>query len=1034
MKKILLFCISLVYLSGYSQQRGDITIEWVDKATTSNGTSTFTIPQFNKENFAFDAISRQISYNIKLPLSAPASSRSLQITNTVYEPISAAAIGDLSPQGFPSAINATLTAITARDLFYGLLQLSPIIKDNTGYRKLKSFSYSFDSDSGARMRRSANVSAVTSSNLATGDWYRFYVEKSGVYKISKGFLQSLGFNTDGDPRNIKIYGNGGRMLPLMNSEPYPDDLAENAIYFQGEQDGQFDGSDYILFYAEGVDTWNDESQTHNNLYATKSYYYVTSKGGAGKRINDMVQPSGGTSVSVFEDYQYHEKDLVNIARLGRKWFGEQFSVDNEHEFEFKFPGVVSSEPASLKIYAAASSFTSTSFNVESNGQAAGTMTMGALSAGSDVEARANILSANIGASETLKIKMTYNNNGVPGSRGYLDYIIVKAKRALKGYGKQYRFEYDGSASTGAVQFNITGATSIPQVWDVTDIYNVTKAANAGQGSFSFSAGLGDIRKYVVLDNADYYSPLKEGQPKVVNQDLKGTIFKNAQGVFQDVEYLILVPAFLNAPAEKLANFHRTYSGMNVKVVHLEKIYPEFGSGKQDIAAIRNFIKYVYENPSDDTRRIKYVNLFGDGSFDHRDIVDNNTNIFPAYHSGNSFAAGETCFVSDDFFVLMDDDEGRMEYYHEASANNSFFDTTTYNLGGVDIAVGRMVVTTVKEADDMVTKVIDYHDYKSYGSWRNNYVLIADDADKSSDASLQVKQNQLAQTISLYKPFINIKKIFLDSYVQETAAGGDRYPVARDELFGAFEKGALVFNYLGHGGEDGLSLERIWEKIDGQSLSNRYKYPLFITITCEFSRFDNPFRPTAGEYTYWNPTGGAIGMITTVRSIFQGPAEAFNDKLSQYLLSYVNNSSSNTYTSIAEALRLAKNASSNNSSSNVVFYIGDPAMSLAIPKPMVRLTKVNGAPVTGPIDDLQSLGFVTLTGEVTDENNTPLSSYNGELAVNIFDKEITRSTFNNDGNAPPYVFNILGETIFRGNASISNGQFEFSFVVPRDIRI
>jgi hypothetical protein len=65
---------------------------------------------------------------------------------------------------------------------------------------------------------------------------------------------------------------------------------------------------------------------------------------------------------------------------------------------------------------------------------------------------------------------------------------------------------------------------------------------------------------------------------------------------------------------------------------------------------------------------------------------------------------------------------------------------------------------------------------------------------------------------------------------------------------------LVFNYLGHGGEDGLSAERIWEKSDGQNLSNQYKYPLFITITCEFSRFDNPSRPTAGEYTYWNPKG------------------------------------------------------------------------------------------------------------------------------------------------------------------------------------
>ena len=283
---------------------------------------------------------------------------------------------------------------------------------------------------------------------------------------------------------------------------------------------------------------------------------------------------------------------------------------------------------------------------------------------------------------------------------------------------------------------------------------------------------------------------------------------------------------------------------------------------------------------------------------------------------------------------------------------------------------------------MINKVFEYNDLKSYGNWRNYYVAISDDSDKSSDASLQFRQNQLADRIVTEKLFINLKKVLLDSYVQETSAGGNRYPKAREDIFNAFEKGALVFNYLGHGGEDGLTGERIWEKSDGQTLSNQYKYPLFITITCDFSRFDNPYRPTAGEYTYWNPKGGAISMVTTTRSIGQGSAEFFNDKLSEYLFSY----GSNQYTSIAEALRLAKN-SNPSSSSNVVFYIGDPALMLAIPKPKIRLTKVNDIPVSGAIPDFQSLAYVKLSGEVTDENNNLLPTYNGELAINIFDKNI-----------------------------------------------
>jgi Peptidase family C25 len=208
-----------------------------------------------------------------------------------------------------------------------------------------------------------------------------------------------------------------------------------------------------------------------------------------------------------------------------------------------------------------------------------------------------------------------------------------------------------------------------------------------------------------------------------------------------------------------------------------------------------------------------------------------------------------------------------------------------------------------------------------------------------------------------------------------------------------------------------------------------KYPLFITITCEFSRFDNPLRPTAGEYTYWNPKGGAIAMITTIRSIGQYNAENFNDLLSKNLLAY----GSNQYTSVAEALRISKN-SNPNSSTNVVFYIGDPALMLAIPKPKIRLTKVNDIPISQPIDDFKSLAKMKLTGEITDENNNLLSNYNGEIATTVFDKMVSRTTLNNDGNSPPMPFTVLGETIFRGNASVTNGLFNFSFVVPRDIRV
>ena len=1017
--KVKLLLFMLFSVACFGQQKGDVTLTWVDKSEIVFSTYKVNVPQFKSENFSFNSSNNSILYTLNLPQSAEINENSLQISNVVFETISQSQLGDLNIKSIPNAINAKIKTTKARDKVFAFLSLSPIIKDADGFKKILSFSYYFSNSSISRSTlETNNTTLISNSVLASGDWYRFYVEKSGVYKISKSFLKQIGLNVNADPRNIKIYGNGGRMLPLLNSTYYPSDLAENAIHFIGESDGIFNDEDYILFYAEGIDNWNTESQTNSNLYATKSYYYATTSGDLGKRIQDLQQPTdiATQTITTFNDYQFHEVDKENIVRAGRQWFGEAFNIDNEQEFTFDVPNAVTSSLFNLNITVGSNAYNATSFKVESNSQLVGTINLSPITTGSGTELSIVSLSSNttIAASNTIKIKLTYNNNGVPSAKAYLDNIILKSKRNLTGYGKQFRFQYnEASTLSGIAEYSLNSASGIKQVWDITDIYNVTKVENPNLSAFSFKANLGETRNYIAIDAADYYSPLKESQTKVVNQDLKGTIFKNAQDVFQDVDYLIISPAFLKVQADKLAAFHRNYSQLNVKVVNLETIYNEFSSGKQDIAAIRNFIKYVYENASSTDKKVKYINLFGDASFDYKNRIPNNSNIVPIYHALNSSTAGESSYASDDFFGYMDPSEGNVTYY----------------FGGIDIAVGRMLVSTPSQAEEMINKVFEYNDIKSYGNWRNNYVAISDDSDRSSDASLQSRQNQLADRIVMEKPFINVKKVLLDSYVQETSSGGNRYPKAREDVFNAFEKGALVFNYLGHGGEDGLTGERVWDKSDGQNLSNQYKYPLFITITCDFSRFDNPYRPTAGEYTYWNPKGGAISMITTIRSIGQGSAEYFNDKLSEYLFSY----GSNQYTSIAEALRLAKN-SNPSSSSNVVFYVGDPALMLAIPKPKIRLTKVNDIPISGTIPDFQSLAYVKLSGEITDENDVLLPTYNGALAVNIFDKNIIKATFNNDGNSPSINFNTLGETIFRGNASVANGQFDFGFVVPRDIKI
>lgn len=1012
----------------FGQKKTDIKLEWKDTPLLFSDDISVAVPHFQTEYFYYDGSKNAVFFTYSYLTSTE---NNFEISNIAYENISKEQLGRLESEKLPTEIHKQVSVSKSREDKFLTIEFEPVIREGNTFKRVKSFTLTTSNNGITHKALDINdVPTLTNSVLANGEWFKFYVEKSGVYRLSRSFIQSLGMNLNNvNPQKIKIYGNGGRMIPLMNNVEYPFDLQENAIQLIGEEDGKFDSSDYILFYAEGVDTYNQESDTHLNLYSNRSYYYITASGiNDGKRISAMSEPTGSPTLSVseFDDYQFHERDLNNFARMDRKWFGETFNIQNEQTFKFTFPNLVTSVPIKFKGNTALNSYhLPATFTFSANGNTIGTAVFEPKSPNDERSGRQIALNTNFNAtSENIDITVVFNNNGVPTAVGYLDYIAITARRQLRGINKQFSFFYDEAQNNiGIIEYQINFANTIKEVWDVTDIFNVTKKENSGNPTFSFKANMGEKRKYIALEPNDYYIPLRETQNmRVTNQNLKGDVFKDNNGSFADVDYIIVTPAFLNAQAEKLANFHRNNSGLVVKVVNLENIYQEFSSGKQDIGAIRNFIRYVYYNASQPDKRIKYLNLFGDASYDFKNRIQGNTNIVPIfqpYTGGENFYTGDKC--SDDYFVMMDENEGNL-----SSSNRP------------DVAVGRMLVSTVNQAEQMVQKVIDYYDQRSYGKWRNNITLISDDVDKSSDRNMQVQMNQLAIAIEQNRPFFNINKIYTDAYVQETASGGARYPQARRDIINAFEAGSLVFNYLGHGGENGLAHERIFETSDGQNLNNRFMYPLFITVTCSFTKFDNPLRPTAGEYVYWNPSGGAVNLITTTRVIGIGTAENFNLKLGEVLFSY-GNYAGQPYPTVGEALRLAKNYHGSMDATRMVACVGDPALQLAIPKPNVVLTHINDTPINDFTGSLEALSHIKMKGEVTNESGTLLSNYSGELAVQIFDKKISRTTLGNDGwteNGQLYTmdFDVLGETIFRGNASVVGGNFEFSFVVPKDTRI
>jgi len=1017
MKKYLLSLFVIISSFGFSQQK-QFNITWEGSTILETETSEIEIPSFNKEHFSF-LRSKGLRFSAQWDESSYINENSVELSQVTYSNISASELKGLPLITIPSQPKITLSNAIDRDRVLAYLEITPIIKDRGIYKKITSFTVNYQYG-GLANRSAQNSNDITNSVLSTGSWHKFFVDKSGVFKLSKGFLNSIGVNTNVDPRSIKVYGNGGAMLPMPNDEFYPIDLTENAVRFVGEEDGVFNDSDYILFYAEGPTEFSEESNTNINLYSDKSYYFITSDGGQGKRIQTLNQPTGDATIEVatFQDYQFYEVDENNLAKIGRRWFGERFDIENQQTYNFSFPNIVASEPAKIKVFAAGvSENTNTNMQVIVNGNLVNTI--GFFLTEDPILGYPSSYQNEISlAAPDVTVDLVFNNNGIPSAFGYLDYISIEATRSLIFEGTQLVFKNNEVAlSPGIAQYTIGNANNVQEVWDITDKYNVTSVLNGDQSEiFSFKDVAGSNKKYVTVTNLNHFEPSRDGNTSVSNQNIKGTIFQNAQGDFEDVDYIIVARNNYMAQAERLAQINRDKYFLNVKVVKLGDIYNEFSSGNPDISAIRNMVRYVYHNASSPSNRIKYLCLLGDASYDYKDRISNNTNVIPVWNSMESFSLTSS-FISDDFYGMMDENEGVMAQQER-----------------LDIAVGRILADTPQRAKEMVDKIEGYYAEEAFGSWRNNFVTISDDVDNANwEGLLQQTTDDIGNEVTEEKPFINVVKIHSDAFQQESTSSGQRYPEVNKAIKDAIEVGALVVNYFGHGGEDGLAIERVFTKVDAQEIRNVCKFNLFVTVTCEYTKFDNPQRVTAGEFTYWNKEGGSIALITTTRQIFVTGGVSYNVVLERYLFSY----GSNEYPSMAEALRLTKNdpALASNSQKTLVFFIGDPAMKLAFARPEVRLTAINDIPLTEQSEPLKALDRIKMSGEVYDTSGNFLSNYNGVVTASVFDKEIDRRTLGNDnGQAVILDFKTLGETIFKGQATVTEGRFDFEFVVPRDIGI
>jgi hypothetical protein len=884
-------------------------------------------------------------------------------------------------------------------------------------------------------RSSAAPAFANSSKLASGSWYKVSVSEDGIYNITYSDLEALGLDpTTIDPRKISLYGNGGGMIPIINGDTRPDDLQENAIMVIGESDGTFDSDDKIVFYGQGPHRWSmaDSSSCmvfHHtkHLYSEKTFYFIKVGSGNGKRIQNQANADTpyNTVATSFDDYNFFESDNHNLLKSGREWYGQVLDITTSQSVSFGFADRITTEPIKLRTNVVSRSIgipSNFQFNVNGSEFAVTPSSVTGEYYQKYAETAISCQEINAGTS-SVNIDLDFNK-AVSNAQGWLDHVEVNVRRNLVYSGTELIFRDLQSVGVGKVtEFRLANTGSSVSLWDVTDPINVRRQLVDQNGSTQiFTISTESLREFAAFNGTGFKNVGLEGS--VENQNLHG---------LSQANMIIVSHGDFMSEAERLADFHRNSDerSLSVHVVTPEQIYNEFSSGAQDICAIRDFMRMFYERAGSNPSNIaRYLLLFGDASYDYKDVLDGNTNFVPTFESYESMLPTRS-YASDDYFGMLDPSEG----YWTASSSDA-----------LDIGVGRFPVRTIGDAIGVVDKILRYEEVNAAGSsiggqeecvggagsaliapdWRNRIVMIADDEDGNMHFN---QSDELSDTIQSRYPQYNLTKIFLDSYVQVSTPGGQRYPEVEVDLNNNIEKGALIVNYTGHGGELGWTHERVLGISDINAWSNASNLPAFVTATCEFSRYDDPSRVSAGELVLLNPDGGGIALFTTSRLVYSAPNFNLNMKFYQNLF----DEQPWGDPTMGDVIRMTKVAAGSDVNNRNFSLLGDPAQRLAYPEHNVSTLTVNGLSVTSTIDTLSALELVSVSGKlVSSETGADMTDFNGIIYPTVYDKETTATTLGNDPSSYPAPFKVRKSLVFKGKASVVNGSFQFQFVVPRDI--
>ena len=871
------------------------------------------------------------------------------------------------------------------------------------------------------------------SALSEGQWFRIATTKTGFHKVDVAILEGLGIDPAAvNPSSVNLYGHGGDALPIDNALPRPLDLVPVPIEMVDDGDAQFDGSDHFIFMGDGPDEWAYDDGSGRwrhaiNPWSDTAWYFLRVDDAVPVRVQaDVVLGGDVDAVLTATDFhQYHELEQSTIIRSGRNFFGEIFDQNPTHTIPFQVPDILP-ETARLEVRLMGRSVGMASPYTVSLGDSLWTILPPVTGS------QTYVSQARVGAgdwlwtpsSELVQVGITLDAQ-VVDAKGWLDYVrITGSREANMSGGSQQEFVRAAEAAPGRiVRWNVSGAQSVQRVWDVTDSQTPRAIPHeVVDGVLSFQVTYDEIRRFRAGTGSGFYAPVPIGP--VQNTDVHA---------LPQVDLVIITPPALREAADSLARIHFA-EGLDVAVLEPSFIYDCFSSGRVDPTAFKMLMKMLHDraegNPDLEPR---YLQLLGDGTFQNRNLPRFG-NALITFQSAQSHTP-TTSYVTDDYFGFLSD-----------AASERLTDT-------LSIGIGRIPASTLAQAWDAVAKVVAYSgsnpdpegagcttaglpgegEGNPFGPWRNRVCFVADDFDGNGGATetghTLYSIGHAAGVEESHGAF-DIERIFMDAYPQLATPGGERYPEAEEAIDRRVRNGALLVNYIGHGGERGWAHERVLNTSTIQAWDNLDRMPLFFTATCELARFDDPDIETAGEMMVMNPKGGAIAMMTTTRVVYSFA----NEQLNTAFFNVVFDAPVGTQQRLGDILRRTKNNPAAGASSNKRNFtlLGDVALKLATPRMEVRTSEVNGVPIDAWADTLSALEHVVVKGYVADEAGNLMTDFNGFVYPTVFDQRSEVTTLNNDGGTGGISYGEWRNRIHTGAVRAEQGMFSFEFIVPRDI--